>query len=322
MARIATAASNQIVDVHANLALSLIPTRSADDTVSPFTGVVRDDRVHKIQMTPDIDPSALAKGAIIADGAVDESQHTVIVDSTGTIDRFVAADGAVGEHRCAIAGDVNTAATAHRAERIGVLGLVTANGAIYERQRASFTLDPTSVATSVTNGPDSIGEVVADGAIGEHQRTSTANAAATVRTVVTDDTTMECQCTEIHDGAATLLLSTRLAMPNHHFLKNENGLFFDEKDSFRSLAWHFVALHNGIGGTQSSDGDVVVDDNAGFSVDGIGHLDDGAAGDAIEGSLDGGKVAAGGAHGIRCRQRRRRRWYGGRGSGRRHRGRG
>ena len=69
--RIATAAPDQVVAVRADGALSLIAARATDDAASTFTGVAGDDRIHIVQMAPDVDASTLARGMVITDGAVD-----------------------------------------------------------------------------------------------------------------------------------------------------------------------------------------------------------------------------------------------------------
>ncbi len=218
--RTTTATPNQIVAVRADGAHSSIAAWATDDAVSTFTGVAGNDRVHIVQMAPNVDASALASGAVITDCAVDEAQDTMVIDPAAASDGSVATDGAIGEYCCAIAGDVDTTATAHISKRISVLGFVVANGAVDERQSASLALDTTTVATGVTDGSDSIGGVVSDGAVDERQRTTAADAGPTVRTVVTDDTVIECQRAEVHNTAATLFLSTWPAVSNRHFLKD------------------------------------------------------------------------------------------------------
>ena len=218
--RFTIAAPNQIVAVRADGAHSSIAAWATDDAVSAFTGVAGDDRVHVIQMAPNVDASALAKGAVITDGAVDEAQDTMVIDPASGSDGSVAADGAIGEHCCATAGDVDTTTTAHISERVSVLGSIVANGAVDERQSASLTLDATAGATGVTHGTDSIGGIVADGAVDERQRTTVADAGPSIRSIVTDDTVIECQRAIVSDAAATLFLSAWPAMTNRHFLKD------------------------------------------------------------------------------------------------------
>ena len=278
----------------------MIAAWATDDAIATLTGVVGDDRVHIVQVTPDVDASTFASGAVTTDGAVDESQRAPDIDPTGGSDGPIATDGAIGEHCRTIAANMHAAAMTHISERISVLGFVVANGAIDERQRTPLTLDTTTGAAGVTGGSNSIGDVVADCAVDERQRPPAADATSRIRGVVTDDTVVECQRAEIHDAAAALFLSTWPAVPNRHLFKDYGSAFLDEKDPFRSLLRCLVGLYLGGVSSQPTDGDVFADDDACFGVDGVGDLDDSAAGGIwiIDGSLDGGKVAAGSAHGI------------------------
>ena len=300
MIRLATAASNQVIAVCADGALSLIAAWAADDAVSTLPGIAGDDRIHIVQMAPDVDTSTLARGAVITDGAVDEAQRARDVNPASDRVGSVATDGAIGEHCRAIGVDKNTSAGTKIEVRNGILRFVTADGAVDEHQCTSRALDTTTVASLVAGGCDSIGGVVVDGAVDQRQRTSVADTGSRVRSIITDDAVLECQRAIVHYATAALFLSTWPAVSNRHFLKDCGSPLLNEDDALRGLFRCLVGLYDDAVGSQSPDSDVLVHDNARLGVDRVGDLNDcpGLCTGIVYGGLDGGKIATGGTHGV------------------------
>ena len=89
-------------------------------------------------------------------------------------------------------------------------------------------------------------------------------------------------------------------MPNRHPLEDHGSTFLDEKYALGGLVWRLVGLDDGVIGSQTPDGDVFVDGDTRFGVDGVRHLDDGAVGgiSRVNGRLDGGEIAASSTHGV------------------------
>ena len=88
------------------------------------------------------------------------------------------------------------------------------------------------------------------------------------------------------------------AMPDRQAFNGDCNAFRNGENAFRRLFQRFVGLHDGDIRSQASDGDVFVDEDARFGVDGVGDLDDGSAGDigAVNGGLERGEVASAGAY--------------------------
>ncbi len=287
----------------------------ADDTVvvehaiTTVFEMVGDESIGIVQGAFDRNAAArfachfLVRGAthsgILGDGAVGEGDDAADIDPTTPPAGLVPADGAIAEAGRALAGDVQTAAI--------LLGPVMAEGAVGEGEGAPFDqLDGAAAATFEAGRGLSIGGVVTEGGIENLEgATLVDNTPAAVGPVVTDNAVGQGQGALVQDTTTVADALGRVAVADGHGFEDHRRAFGDGKDAVGGLAGLFVSLDNGLPGALALDGDVFVNEDAGFGVNGVGQVDD-VAGDCsgiVKGGLDGGEVAANGAHGDRVQGR-------------------
>lgn len=279
--RRATAAIlHQITDVRTNPIRAPLRIRSHDDAIPAFAGVVGNNCVQIIQPATDKDPPTFAIRMVVADRAVDELElardvnpttmtMTVVVRPTALPRSPIATDRAVDGDRLTTATDMQAAAPRPALEPT----LVAADRAVEQHQRPAPTLDATAVAAFQAHRRYPIRRVVAHGAIDECQVATVADAPAAVGAVVTYVAVPQRECTEVADPTAILLLHSRHPMPDRHRLEDHRGALLNKKDPVGGIIGILMRLHDRPIDSLASDSDVLLDDDAGFRVDGILKLD-------------------------------------------------
>ena len=234
-----------------------------------------------------------ALGAVARNCAVIERDHSLEMDATPPTHSVVVADGTIGQRGFAFAGNVQATALA--------LGVVMAKGAVDHCQHAAFHILNRAAASAVVAGcSDTIGGIVADSTIDYCQHaTVIPDAATAIGQVVADDAVRKHQCALVLDAAARSKTFGRATVPNRHRLNSDGGPLSDEKDAVGGFACLLVSLDNGVLRALPLDGDVFGYGDACFGVDGIGNVNDvpGPSICIVNRCLDGGKIAAGSAHG-------------------------
>jgi hypothetical protein len=84
----------------------------------------------------------------------------------------------------------------------------------------------------------------------------------------------EGQGTVIHDRPAAFFIITGFAVAEGDILKIYNTFLLDEEDTLGSLTGLLMGLDGGLFGAETPDSDGLIQDNAGFGMDGVADFDD------------------------------------------------
>jgi hypothetical protein len=296
----ATVVPNQVVGVRADGAV-IANEAIRSSVLFKTTAVAGDDGIAIVQQPPwdtllprafGIDAAAVDSGTIVTDSTVDQLYRAFDVDAATVAPGTVTTDGAIDEFQRTVTGykDASTV----------FLGTVAADSAVDERQRPRHVLNAAAVTAllHVITGFD--GGVVPDGAVDECQRAHVQYAATGIAGVVADYAVLERQRAFIRDAAARVWIRDRVTMPDRQRPDSHCGAVCDQEHAVGGAIGRGVGLYSGAVGPSPLNGDAFIDYDACFSVDGVGHADDvpwGSAG-VINGGLDGGEIAAGGAYSV------------------------
>ena len=261
---------------------------ASDDTVAKI-----EDAADVVRGSLEVHAATVAARFVAGDGAVGHGHDAAHLQAATIELRMVAADGAVDEIEGTGARDLD-AATIPGAE-------VATDGAVDNDRRPNHILDaaatapPHAVLTAMT-----VGDVVADLTAENGQRAIVHQAPTSAGNVVAEAAILEGKHALIQDAAARLRTLPGMAVANGHGCQSYGCTRSDAKDAVGGIVGAIMSLHNGLIDAQATYGDALADQDASFGVKRGRNLDDTALKGlrGIEGSLDGGEVAAAGTDGV------------------------